>query len=235
MNTLKKCIAIALTGAALSPAVVTGQSVAVADPGYVFDNRGNVLVSAFGLCWRDSEWTPSSRVEQCDGAPAVAATPPPRSAPIIAAASPAPIPAAIVALVPAPPMSYKMSFSGDALFAFDKSELKPEGRVMLDELVKKLSGAHSESIVLVGHTDRFGSQDYNQKLSERRAATVKDYLTEHNVQATNIGASGKGKSEPVTAAADCHGARSAQVIACLQPDRRVDVEMTGTTPLVGLR
>jgi len=235
MNTFAKCIAIALTGAALSPAVVAGQSVAVADPGYVFDTRGSVLVSAFGLCWRDSEWTPSSRVEQCDGAPAVAATPPP--APIIAAAlpPPAPPPAAIAPLAPAAPMSYKMSFSGDALFAFDKSELKPEGRVMLDELVKKLSGAHSESFVLVGHTDRFGSEDYNQKLSERRAATVKDYLTEHNVQATHIGASGKGKSEPVTAAADCHGARSARVIACLQPDRRVDVEMTGTTPLVGSR
>ena len=125
-------------------------------------------------------------------------------------------------------MTQKASFSADALFAFDKAILKPEGMTMLEDLVRQSAGLTYESIVLTGHADRFGTSEYNQKLSERRATAVKDYLVSKNIQAARIEAVGHGETQPVTAAGTCAGARSAKVIACLQPDRRVDVEMTGS-------
>ena len=122
----------------------------------------------------------------------------------------------------------KISFSADALFAFDRSVLKPEGKAMLDGLADQLNGATYDVILVTGHADRFGSAKYNQKLSERRANTVKEYLVFKGIQASRIDAEGKGETQPITKAGDCKGAKSAKVIACLQPDRRVDVEMKGT-------
>ena len=80
--------------------------------------------------------------------------------------------AAVIAALPPPApakvLTQKFSFSGDALFAFDKPVLKPEGKVMLDDLVSQLSGVSYDKIVTAGHTGRFGSNAYNQALSERR-------------------------------------------------------------------
>ena len=122
----------------------------------------------------------------------------------------------------------KINFSADALFDFDKAVLKPEGKTMLDELARTLQGAKYEVIMATGHTDRFGSVAYNQKLSERRANAVKDYLTSKEIPANKVSVDGKGKTQPVTKPDDCKGPKSAKVIACLQPDRRVDVEVTGS-------
>jgi OOP family OmpA-OmpF porin len=134
-----------------------------------------------------------------------------------------------VALVPAPaavlPMPQKMSFSADALFAFDKSELKPDGKVMLEDLARQLKGASYDAIFVTGHADRLGRDAYNQKLSERRADTVKAFLVSQNIAADRVSAKGMGETQPVTKAGDCKGNKSASVIACLQPDRRVDVEV----------
>jgi OOP family OmpA-OmpF porin len=124
-----------------------------------------------------------------------------------------------------------INFSADALFAFDKSILKPEGRSLLDDFTGQLSGAQYDAIFVTGHTDRFGSNDYNQKLSERRANAVKDYLVSKDVPANRINANGKGEMQPVTLPGDCKGAKSVKVIACLQPDRRVHAEVTGTKGL----
>ena len=196
--------------------------------GYLVDTYGNnIVMSGTGLCWRSSDWTPARSVEPCD----------PVNKPV--AAAPAPAPAVVAAVAPAPapvrPQLQKISFSGDVLFAFDKSVLKPEGKVMLDTLASRLEGATYDNILVTGHTDRFGSNAYNQKLSERRAHTVKDYLAGKNVQAGRIDAEGRGETQPVTKAGDCRGAKSAKVIACLQPDRRVDVEMKGSKPVTGSR
>ena len=125
----------------------------------------------------------------------------------------------------------KINFSADALFDFDKSVLKPEGKAMLEDLARQLNGAQYENIAATGQTDRFGSEEYNKKLSERRANAVKDYLVSRDIPANRINAEGKGETQPVTKAGDCLGAKSAKVIACLQPDRRVDVEVTGTKGL----
>ena len=83
-----------------------------------------------------------------------------------------------------------------------------------------------ESILLIGHTDRLGSEAYNQKLGLQRAQTVKEYLQSKGVQSP-ISVKSAGETEPVTA--DCVGNQpTAALKACLQPDRRVAVDITGT-------
>jgi len=102
--------------------------------------------------------------------------------------------------------------------------------VALDQFAHELAGTHFDAITVEGHTDRLGSQAYNQKLSMRRAEAVKSYLVSAGgVDAGRVSAVGKGESQPVTKAEDCRGAKpNPKLIACLQPDRRVDVEVSGT-------
>lgn len=123
-----------------------------------------------------------------------------------------------------------MRFSADSLFTFDQSTLKPEGRAALDRFAKELNGTRFEVINVEGHTDRLGSEPYNQALSQRRAKAVADYLVARGgIDATKISVVGKGESAPVTKPQDCKGSKpTASLIACLQPDRRVEVEVTGT-------
>lgn len=212
--------------AALLPGISIAQD--AKNQGYLVDMYGNNIAtsSTTGLCWRTSDWTPARSVEPCDPvarkaeapAPRIAAVAPPPQKP-----APAPAPAAPARMAP-----QSITFSADALFAFDKSVLKPEGRTALDDFALQLGGTQYDAIFVTGHTDRFGSNDYNQRLSERRANTVREYLASKGVPANRINADGKGETQPVTKSGDCNGARSAKVIACLQPDRRVHVEVTGT-------
>jgi OOP family OmpA-OmpF porin len=190
-----------------------------------------------GLCWRAGYWTPALAIEECDPdlvkkpepAPAAAPAPPPEPAP---APAPAPAPEPAPLQPEAPPavlLPQKISFSADALFDFDKAILKPDAKSMLDELVSTLRGAEYDVILAVGHADRIGSEQYNQKLSLRRANAVKQYLVSKGIAPDRISVEGKGESEPVTGA-ECKGLRGNKLIQCLQPDRRVDVEVTGTKP-----
>ena len=201
------------------------------NPAYLVDGSSAIVHNASGECWHTGEWTPALATAPCDGLiAAVAAAPAPAPEPM-AAPTPAPAPAPVMAapVVVLAPVVKKISFSGDALFAFDKSVLRPESRVLLDDLVHQLAGTSSDSVVVTGNTDRIGSAKYNQKLSEQRAAAVKDYLVSQNLQANSIESKGVGETQPVTTLADCKGNKATpKLIACLQPDRRVDVEMTGT-------
>jgi len=225
MTTNKKLM-FAAVAAALLPGISFAQEART--DGYLTDTAGRIVMSGTNLCWRHRDMDVPSATGPCEIKAPVAVIP--AAAPIVVAAAK---PAAPVAKVAQKPMPQKISFSGDALFAFDKSVLKPEGRVLLDGLVKQLSGATYDNIQATGHTDRFGSSAYNQKLSERRANAVKDYLASKDVMASRIDAQGKGETQPVTKAGDCKGAKSAKVIACLQPDRRVDIEMTGAKTVTG--
>jgi OOP family OmpA-OmpF porin len=206
-----------------------------AHPGYLVDGSGRVVLSGSGLCWHTGSWTPAMAMEPCDpSAKPVAAyvAPVAEVAPEPVVAAPAPV---VAEVVPAP-APQAISFTGDALFAFDKSELRPEGKSMLDDLVSQLRGASFDRISVTGHTDRIGGSEYNQQLSDRRAAAVKDYLVGKNVAAGSIEAQGKGSSEPATALDECRNLEGAKAtIACLQPDRRVDVELTGSRIILGSR
>jgi OOP family OmpA-OmpF porin len=124
----------------------------------------------------------------------------------------------------------KVSFSADSLFDFAKDTVKPAGKQALDVFAVELKGAHYRVITVTGYTDRIGSHDYNQKLSERRADSVKLYLIEAaGIPPDKISAQGADGSSPVTKPDECVGQkRTPQLIACLQPDRRVEVEVDAT-------
>ena len=235
MKSMTRFVFAAFAATALIPATALAQD--ARNQGYLVDMNGTIVTSAnTGLCARDSDWTSARSAEPCDPTNrrvAAAPAPAPQAA-VVAAAPPAP-PAAIPQPEPAKPLPQKLSFSADALFAFDKSMLKPEGKAMLEDLVRQLNGATYDVVSATGHTDRFGSNEYNQKLSERRANAVKEYLVSKDILASRIDAGGKGETQPITKAGECTGAKSAKVIACLQPDRRVDVEMQGTKTITGSR
>ena len=193
---------------------------------YVIDARNVVARSGAGLCWRTGYWSPAAASTamagqfpagcECDAdivpkekcvAPVAAVTP----------AAPAPKPSAD-----------KIKLAADTLFDFDKATLKAEGRAKLDELAVKSKQLKLEVILAVGHTDRIGSDAYNQKLSERRAAAVKTYLVSKGVEANRVYTEGKGKKQPVTGTT-CNTVKNRKaLIDCLQPDRRVEVEVIGS-------
>lgn len=160
------------------------------------------------------------------GAPAAAA-PLPAPEPIpepVAAAEPAPAPAPEPAPAPAAepckPQFETVTISAEKLFGFDKSKLQEGSKPILDEAAAKLKANPDVGLVMVtGYTDRIGSDAYNQKLSERRAKQVKEYLISQGVEASRLEAVGKGKADPVVS---CDGIKNRKkLIECLQPNRRV--------------
>ena len=184
--------------------------------GYAIDQRGYVAKSGTGLCWRTGYWTPAMAIEECDPD-------------LIKKAEAAPAPAAPAPVAAPKPAAKKVTLSADALFDFDKAVLRDEGKAKLDKLSEDVKGLNLEVIIATGHADRFGTDAYNQKLSEKRAQAVKAYLTDKGIEANRVFAEGKGETQPVTKPGDCKGPKSKKVIACLQPDRRVDIEVIGTT------
>lgn len=212
-----------------SPTPTTGS---FRNQGYLLDTAGtNAVVKSQGydVCVRTSDWTPARAIIECDPdlvpkpvvkAPVAAPAPKVEAKPEAKVAAPAPKPAV-----------QRFTLSADALFDFDKATLKPEGRKKLDELANSLRGAQYESIVATGHTDRAGSVSYNQRLSERRAEAVKNYLLTLGLEVGKITAVGKGKSQTTLKPTECRGAgytTRAAILACLQPDRRVVIDVTGT-------
>lgn len=122
------------------------------------------------------------------------------------------------------PAFAKMTLAAEVLFGFDKDNLKDEGKKILDvEVVEKMKAHPEVELVLItGHTDRIGDDKYNLKLSERRANQVKKYIASQGVAENRLHAVGKGETQPV---ADCKGVRGKKLIECLQPNRRVVVEI----------
>lgn len=146
--------------------------------------------------------------------------------PEIVAAAPPPAPAPAPALAPVPS---KMRFSTDELFEFDKAVLKlTPSRNKLDEFAATLKTLRYDSISVVGYTDRIGSDEYNKRLSLRRAEAVKNYLVTQGVDSEKILVEGRGKADSITGNW-CQGSKKTKaLIACLEPDRRVEVEVDGT-------
>ncbi len=159
------------------------------------------------------------------------------AAPVYVAPAPAPVvaPAPVIVMVPtvpvaAAPVPRRVSFTAESLFGFDKATLRPEGKAALDTFARDVQGTQYNVIMVEGHTDRLGSNAYNQKLSLQRADSVKAYLvSDAKLDGSRINTVGKGETMPVTKAEDCKGNKATpKLIACLQADRRVDIEVTGT-------
>ena len=175
----------------------------------VTDSSGNAVRDASGTC----VLAPGLSSPECmPKPPAEPAKPAPAPAP---AAPAAPAPAAKPA-----PASVKQAIviQADALFDFDKSVVRPDGKKTIDEAMGKLAGVTLEMVIATGHTDSIGTDAYNQKLSERRAAAVKDYLVSKGIPAAKITTIGKGESQPVATNKTKEGR---------QKNRRVDIEFKG--------
>ncbi len=176
-------------------------------------NKGDVDFLSAGFLYRFGKGRPEPEPVQV-----VMAPPPPPP--------PAPEP-------PPPPQPRRVTFSSDALFAFDSDVLLPSGQRELDNFAVELTGTSFESVNITGHTDRIGSDAYNMNLSTRRAESVRRYLVDvKQFPGNRIMARGIGESEPVTRPGQCVGREkpraSQELKDCLQPDRRVEVVVTGT-------
>lgn len=216
-----------------------------ATPGYAQSSDGSVVLSGSGQCVRAGHWTAANAAEPCDRVPRAEVPPPPVA--LAPAPQPEPVPAPLpepkVEPTPAPavapvvvepprPVIQKLTLSTDVLFDFGKAELKDSGKQRLDQLASEIKDADVDEIIAVGHADRIASDDFNQKLSEARAQAVKDYLAQQGAKSNVITAQGKGESQPVTGE-DCKklGAERSsnkKLVACLQPDRRVEIEVLGS-------
>jgi OmpA-OmpF porin, OOP family len=160
--------------------------------------------------------------------------PAPAPRPVMPAPVPVPMPAA-AAPAPAPqPITRSAEISADGMFGFDSAELSAAGRTRIEQAVNGLRGqgiTNVTGVKVVGHTDPLGAADYNQRLSEARANSVKSFLSTLGIPAGVISATGAGESQPKITEADCRakGAKNqSQMVACLAPDRRVELSVTGT-------
>lgn len=156
---------------------------------------GEVVRSGTGLCWRTGYWTPAGAIKECD--PEYFKDEAPK------------------------PAKKLVKLEADVLFKFNSYELSDKGKTKLNEL---LNETQNNSIYdVVGHTDRIGSEKYNQKLSLQRAQTVKNYLTKNRTNIT-VNSKGVGFSEPSGETTNCKGTKvTKQLISCLAPDRRVEI------------
>jgi OmpA-OmpF porin, OOP family len=117
------------------------------------------------------------------------------------------------------PVAEKVTFAADVLFDFDKSVIKPEGRSKLDDLAAKVKGINLEVVIAIGHADSIGSDAYNQRLSVRRAESVKAYMVSKGIEPNRVYTEGKGEKQPV-ADNKTDGGRA--------KNRRTEIEVIGT-------
>ena len=214
-----RIIAALLTAVGLFAAAGAVQAQTAADRFYVIDSRNEVAKSGFGLCWRTGYWTPAAAANDPAGCacdkdlmPMAKCQP---AAPAPAAAAPK-------------KCDFTSTLKDDQTFAFGKATLKPAALKQLDsEVLAKLANcAEVKLIVVTGHTDRIGSQQANQKLSEKRADAVKAYLKKKGVKA-NIETMGAGKTQAVPGVSCDDKLPKKKLIDCLAPNRRTVIEVQG--------
>jgi len=177
---------------------------------YLTDTSGTLVRNSYGECWRTGYWTPELAIRECD--------------PDLFPPEPEPEPAAAV---PAP---MAVTLSSEALFDFDRAEIRPQSAKRLSEelVVPMAKYPKVDAIQVTGHTDRVGSEAYNQALSERRATAVADYLVSQGIDASLITTTGRGESEPLVSCDEVQGRENRYnraLIECLQPNRRAVVEV----------
>ncbi|MCK8956559.1 porin OmpA [Haemophilus influenzae] len=132
-------------------------------------------------------------------------------------------------VVAAPEMVSKtFSLNSDVTFAFGKANLKPQAQATLDSVYGEISQVKSAKVAVAGYTDRIGSDAFNVKLSQERADSVANYFVAKGVAADAISATGYGEANPVTGATCDQVKGRKALIACLAPDRRVEIAVNGT-------
>lgn len=128
------------------------------------------------------------------------------------------------------PPAQAFSLSADAPFAFGRSDLdaiSAAGRASLDELIKRLNLEYTQidSLHVVGHADPIGRADVNERLSVKRAQTVRDHIQQSGLSKAQITSDGRGSRQPVVT--HCDAVPTPEAIACHAPNRRVVIEVVG--------
>lgn len=180
--------------------------------GYVVDSSGKVVRNNYGECIHTASWKPELGIEECGEKPAtVTQTPVEQPTP------------------PAPPPE-KITLDAETLFAFDKATLRPEARATLDELATRITRQTKVLFIRVtGHADRIGSAEYNENLSRERANAVTEYLQKHtDLRDSKFQVQGMGETQPVVECKDSDS--TADLIKCLAPNRRVEIEVSLQQP-----
>lgn len=191
--------------------LVSGPALAVSKDAAT-DDRGSAVRSTNGKCVR-TKWDFESDI--CAPKPVVAPEP-----------EPAP-PPAVVEKAPEPPktkLAKELSKDETSVyFDFDKADLSAKEQGQLDEVAEVLkSDKEVESVKIVAYADRMGSTEYNDKLSQKRAQAVNDYLNSHGYLKTTVAETAwLGETAPKTSCPE--KMKRAEKIACLQEDRRADI------------
>ena len=195
-------------------AALSAQARAADEPsGYlVVAADGAPVTTASGACVRTSQWNTEASYRECDPRPIVAemkiVEAAPRNEPSNSHIAP-----------------FKVSMN--TLFDFGSAELRSDAGPALDGLVKQLTSGNYQKVDIVGHADRMGPGKYNQKLSEDRAAAVRDYLLSRGLDGTKVSAIGVGATEPLTGK-ECRGLLGKPLVYCLQRDRSTEITVLGT-------
>jgi len=143
------------------------------------------------------------------------------------ASTPAATPPVVMAAAPLA-VYEKVVFDANILFDSDQAVLRPSGQAKLDQFVDKIHGLDTQSIVAVGYADRMGTDVSNQTLSRARVDTVRTYLVTKGVAWDRVQTTARGESRPTTYAGECKDANNPTNVACMQPDRHVFIEVSGT-------
>jgi OOP family OmpA-OmpF porin len=187
---MKRIILMALLCTA---AGMVGPALAGSETGYVVDSSGRPTTDSSGECVRNPYREQPN--EECEPAP-------PEPEPV---AAPEPVFEAV-------------TLQSDTFFEFDDATLKPAARERLDQLVARLAGVAELEVAVRGHTDSIGSEAYNQRLSEQRALSVKDYLIDRGVSPAAVRTMGMGEAEPIASNSTAEGRAQ---------NRRVEIEIRG--------
>lgn len=194
--------------------------------GYVVDSSNTLVSSGYEPCIRTGSWTPDMAIMECDpDLVKTAQAPPPVETRTRAEPAPVPMPAPVL-----------IQIQSDTVFAFNSAIIRQEGRRDLDEQVVKVMKQNKQidMITITGHTDRIGSSTYNMNLSQQRADSVKAYLIEHGISSDRIQTKGLGSSDPVISCNAVKGKISGtnkELVECLRPNRRVDIEIKTRSPV----
>lgn len=192
------------------------------------DSQGVPVMNAFGECSRTQYGPAPSWTAECGGVRPVAVAPYVAPAPAPAAAAPVVAAPVVVAAAAPLPVSEKVTVDANILFDSDKSAIRPADRDKLDKFVADIRGLDSQNITATGHADRMGSDASNQVLSQQRVDAVKAYLVGKGVASSRVQTSAKGETQPTTSAGECKDAKNAANVTCLQPDRHVFLEVSGS-------
>lgn len=206
ISQMKKMTVIAASMAATF--AFSGQTFAGGDSPYVFNSSGEPVMTGHGTCLLNNHGTLNSdtAIKECHPD-------------LVKKEEAKPAPKPLVEPPPAPEAK-TITLEADTYFDFDKSNLKPEGKDTLNTLVRDMGDLNAvANIEAVGHTDSIGTDEYNQGLSERRAATVKDYLVDQGVPGDKIETQGMGESNPIATNQTREGRAK---------NRRVEITVQGT-------